>query len=179
MKKLLAVALVLGLLASLALTAAVSAQQQSITVTLAAQSNSGVTGTATLTDLGGGRTRVVINVNPAGNTNMPAHIHEGTCANLNPAPKWPLNNVQNGQSTTEVNASLADIRASATAINLHKSPQEASVYVACGNIQMAAAVTALPRAGDDPFSGAIPLVALLALGLGLVAGGRLLRRRAA
>lgn len=113
-----------------------ASQAQTITVNLAAQGGSGVSGTATLTDLGG-RTRVVVRVTPAGNTNMPAHIHLGTCANLNPQPRWPLTNVTNGESITEVPASLAEITSSQTAINLHKSPQEASVYVACGDIRAA------------------------------------------
>jgi LPXTG-motif cell wall-anchored protein len=45
-----------------------------------------------------------------------------------------------------VNAKLSDIQASATAINIHKSPQEISVYVACGDIPTAAAAGAAPGA---------------------------------
>lgn len=105
-----------------------------VTVTLTQQSNSGVAGTAVLTDLGGGRTRVVVNVAPAGNANMPSHIHEGTCSNLNPAPKYPLNNVTDGQATSEVAAPLSDLTKGGLAINLHRSPQDVATYTACGEI---------------------------------------------
>jgi hypothetical protein len=139
-----------GLAAMAALPAVAGAQApRTVTVNLATQNNSGVAGTATLTDLGGGRTQVVVRVSTGGNTTMPAHIHEGTCATLNPTPKYPLNTVMNGTSTSEVNVSIADLLAAPYAINLHKSPQEASVYVACGNVTVAGAM-ALPRTGGGP-----------------------------
>jgi LPXTG-motif cell wall-anchored protein len=53
-----------------------------------------------------------------------------------------LTSVANGVSDTMVNARLSDIQAAATAINVHKSPQETSAYVACGNIPTAATVAA-------------------------------------
>jgi LPXTG-motif cell wall-anchored protein len=114
--------------------------QQPVTVQLSPQNNSGITGTATLTSMGD-QTRVILTLTGAGAGPEPAHIHEGTCANLDPTPKWPLTSVANGTSDTMVNAKLSDIQASATAINVHKSPQEISVYVACGNIPMAGTTT--------------------------------------
>src|SRR5919108_4594539 len=56
--------LVLGclLLVVGAMPATVSAQAQSLTLNLAAQNNSGISGTATFTDLGGGKTRVALQV---------------------------------------------------------------------------------------------------------------------
>lgn len=128
----------LMLLASFAaLATVVLAQANSITVNLQAQNNSGQTGTATLTDLGNGKTRVDIVVTgaPAG-VPEPAHIHDGACPNPGKVV-YPLNNVVDGKSTTEVNASLTDLTSGKYAINGHKSAQEISVYVFCGDITAA------------------------------------------
>ena len=120
-----------------------AAQASPVVINLSAQNNSGLSGTATLTDLGGGKTRVELSVTgPEGD--YPAHIHMGTCANLNPAPQYPLTNVRNGESTTDVDASLAAIQQSPHAINLHKSAQDIATYVACGDIAVAGSSTAPP-----------------------------------
>lgn len=95
-----AFALALGATAALGTAPLAGAQGQSATVNLATQSNSGISGTATLTDMGGDRTRVEVRVNGAGAGPQPAHIHERTCANLNPSPKFPLTAITNGASTT-------------------------------------------------------------------------------
>jgi hypothetical protein len=105
-----------------------------VTVRLAEQNASGVSGNAVLTDLGSGRTQVEITI-PGDSGNRPAHIHEGTCANLNPTPRYPLSNVANGASTTEVAASLADLQQGTFAINVHQSPDQANIYVACGDLR--------------------------------------------
>ncbi len=178
--RLLVSAIALGLLASIGTASLAGAQATATTVTLAPLNNSGISGSATLTDLGGGRTRVVVNVtgSPAG-ANHPAHIHDGSCPTPG-AVRYPLQNIQNGTSTTEVNASLADLMRGTFAVNLHRSAQEASVYVACGNVQQAAAAApaapaTLPRTGD---LGSIAPLAVAA-GLGLVGLGFALRRRTA
>ena len=130
-------------------TGLAAAQTTPVVINLSAQNNSGLSGTATLTDIGGGKTRVDLNVTgPAGD--YPAHIHMGTCANLNPAPQYPLTNVRNGQSTTNVDASLASIQQSPHAINLHKSAQDIATYVACGDIAVAGASTAPPTTTTSP-----------------------------
>jgi len=104
------------------------------TVPLSEQNASGLNGTATITDLGGGQTRVELSF--TGDTgNRPAHIHDGTCANLNPAPRYPLSNVINGTSTTEVPASLAELEQGTFAVNVHMSPEQANIYVACGDLR--------------------------------------------
>ena len=105
------------------------------TVQLATQNNSGVTGAATLTDAGNNKTTVVVAVQANGNNDMPAHIHPGTCATLDPKPTYPLNNVKEGASTTTIDVALADLTKSAFAVNLHKSAAEAQTYVACGDIK--------------------------------------------
>jgi LPXTG-motif cell wall-anchored protein len=161
-------------MAAVPAVATAQATPRVVTIQLGVQNASGVTGTATLTDVGGGRTRVDVRVAPGGNTNMPAHIHDGTCATLNPAPKYPLTNVANGTSTTEVSATIAQVLAAPHAINLHKSPQEASVYVSCGNVVAGAAL--LPSTGG-PASAAVPALAALATSLGGLAFTLIRRRR--
>ncbi len=83
----------------------------------------------------------------------PAHIHEGICAELNPSPKAPLENVIPRQpeeeeaeplgvltaptvlySQTDVDLNLDDILASPHAINIHESQENAQNYIACGDI---------------------------------------------
>jgi LPXTG-motif cell wall-anchored protein len=121
------------LLACLALAPSAAAQQSPVTVPLTAQNGSGIAGNATLTDLGNNQTRVQISITPA-TGDHPAHIHMGTCANLDPTPEFPLTNVQNGTSTTVVNQALSTIMRTQRAINLHLSAAEIATYVACGDI---------------------------------------------
>jgi hypothetical protein len=115
-------------------TNAALALDDTITVQLEAQNKSGQTGTATLTPQGD-KTKVVILLSntPAG-VAQPAHIHLGRCDKLDAAPKWKLEPVKDGQSTTVVPVSLDTILNDKTAINIHKSAQEIQVYVSCGNI---------------------------------------------
>jgi hypothetical protein len=105
-----------------------------VTVKLQAQNNSGQSGTATLLPEGN-KTKVVVEIpNMPTGASQPAHIHMGRCNNLDKAPKWKLESVQNGRSVTVVPVPLDTILKDKTAINIHKSAAEAQVYVACGNI---------------------------------------------
>ena len=106
-----------------------------VTVKLNALNNSGQTGTAILSPEGSNKTKVVIELSgiPAGVVE-PAHIHMGTCDKLNPAPKWPLQSIKDGRSTTIVPVSLGTILKDKTAINVHKSPTDIVTYVSCGDI---------------------------------------------
>lgn len=110
------------------------ALDDAVGVKLEAQNNSGQNGTATLLPAGS-KTKVVIKIPnmPAG-VSQPAHIHLGTCDNLDKAPKWNLQPVKDGQSITELAVPLQTILKDKTAINVHKSAAEAHVYVSCGNI---------------------------------------------
>ena len=95
---------------------------------------SGQTGTATLTP-DGNKTRVLILIDGEGvSGNQPAHIHEGTCAQLNPEPAFGLLEVQNSFSETTVDAPLASLQGGKYAINLHMSPQNLEAYTSCGDI---------------------------------------------
>ena len=123
------VALTLGACASMS-------DNKPTTIKLNAQNDSGQAGTAILTPMAGGKTEITIKVaNPPSGVAQPAHVHEGTCANLNKAPKHGLASVMNGTSTTVIDVSLATLMASPNAINVHKSGPEAAIYVACGDIK--------------------------------------------
>src|ERR1700680_1338600 len=71
--------------------ATATAMVETITVVIKAQNGSGESGTATLTPLDAGRTRVVIGLKGENTTGkQPAHIHLGTCEKINHEPKYPL-----------------------------------------------------------------------------------------
>jgi hypothetical protein len=107
---------------------------KTVTVDLATQNDSGESGTATLTAQGS-KTRVVLALESlASDAPQPAHIHKGTCADLDPAPAYPLANAVDGASETTVDVPLEDLEGGRFAINVHKSEAEATVYVACGDL---------------------------------------------
>lgn len=84
----------------------------------------------------------------------PAHIHDGTCDTLNPAPAYPLEDVRLPEdggatpapmgrmaerhevetSSTVVPVRLDDLLAAPHAINVHQSAEQIDVYIACGEI---------------------------------------------
>ena len=87
----------------------------------------------------------------------PAHVHVGSCAELDPNPAYPLDNVGprltddeelpasediKGSLTanaveysqTEIEVNLDDLLAEAHAINVHESDQNVGNYIACGDI---------------------------------------------
>jgi len=114
------------------------AQGKVVRVTLIDENGSGEDGSAQLTDQGNGTTKVeLIMINAPEGADQPAHIHKGTCTTLDPNPAYPLNDVKEGKSTTVVNVSLDDLQKAKYAINVHKSPTEATVYVSCGNLPLA------------------------------------------
>ena len=129
--KVLVAALVFAVVSSIA--SAVSANSDSITIKLVAQHGSHQTGMATLTAMGS-KTKVVLSVSHTKGSE-PAHIHPGSCANLNPVPKYPLSDVVNGTSTTVVDVPLASLETGHFAINVHAGPGPLiKKYVSCGDI---------------------------------------------
>ena len=103
-----------------------------VTVKLDAQNGSGETGTATFTPQGN-KTQVVLQMTGAPADAQPAHIHDGSCAKLNPAPKIPLQNVVNGKSTTVLEMPIKEVMAGG-AVNVHKSTEDLKTYVSCGDV---------------------------------------------
>jgi hypothetical protein len=119
------------LLAVALLAGCASSPPQTEVLDLRTLNDSGVTGSVTLTDIGDQRTLVEIDVDPAGHPSMPAHIHPGTCDDLVPQPKYPLQNVVDGASVTEVPAPLEELLRGGVALNVHQSNEEMGVYTAC------------------------------------------------
>lgn len=115
------------------LATAAATAPTSLTIPLAAQNSSGESGTATLTQTSAGLKVAVSLAHATGS--QPTHIHEGTCAKLTPAPKWPLANTVNGKGTTTLaGVTIAQLLAGTYAINVHKSATDLKDYVACGAI---------------------------------------------
>lgn len=162
-------ALVVLTLASAAITQAAGP----ITVPLAADNDSGETGTATFTDLGNGKTMVEVSITgaPEG-VAQPMHIHDGQCGPTLGKVAFPLTSLEGGKSSTTIDADLASLQTGNFALNGHKSAAEVSVYVFCGNIPAAAAT--LPATGGD-FTNGIVMIAILGA-LALVTGFVLLRK---
>jgi len=106
-----------------------------VTVSLKEQNKSGETGSATFTPQGN-KTQVVLELKGGPADAQPAHIHAGTCAKLDPTPKYPLQNVVNGKSTTVLDVPMKQLMATG-AVNVHKSAQDVKTYVACGDLKSA------------------------------------------
>lgn len=79
----------------------------------------------------------------------PAHIHLGSCTNLDPNPTYMLTDVTAltgagpmdeasaipvEESVTTVDAALPDLRSGGYAINIHRSVEDIGTYIACGNL---------------------------------------------
>jgi hypothetical protein len=111
-----------------------AASAESVTVTLAELTDSGQSGTATLS-ASGSQTDVSIDL-PGGaeGVEQPIHIHQDTCAELDPAPVFPLSNVADGVSETTIDVALEELVGGEFSINGHKSAEEAAIYVVCGEI---------------------------------------------
>jgi LPXTG-motif cell wall-anchored protein len=162
------------MIALLGVTTSAVAQEQPLTLQLAAQNNSGISGTATFTPSGTGL-RVDVRVTGAGAGPEPSHIHPGSCATLDPTPQFTLASVTNGAATTDVQTTLQTLTATPHAVHIHKSVDELSVYVACADIKPAA----LPRTGQaETTQGGlmIGLAGLTIAGLGLVVRRLALKR---
>jgi len=94
---------------------------------------------------------------PAGVVTHPAHVHMGSCAELDPNPKYPLTSVgprltEDNElpatedvkgsltaspveySETEIEANFDELLEESHAINIHESDQNVQNYIACGDI---------------------------------------------
>jgi hypothetical protein len=111
-----------------------SAAEDAVTVELRQQNGSGQFGTATLTPEDDSATKIVIELNRGTGDPQPTHIHAGTCAKLDPQPKYGLDGLVDGMSRTIVPVPLSKLTNGRFAINVHKSDAEAHVYVVCGAI---------------------------------------------
>ena len=115
-----------------AMTGIALAQNKPATVQLGEQNKSGESGTATITPQGN-KTQVVLQLKGAPADAQPAHIHDGTCASIDPKPRIPLQNVTNGKSTTMLDLPMTEVMKGA--VNVHKSASDLKTYVACGDLK--------------------------------------------
>ncbi len=142
--------IVLGTVAVLLLQPRLDEQKTiplSTSVSLVSQNNSGESGTAALVALEGGKTKVTLNLTGApADIAQPAHIHNGSCANLG-SVLYPLTPPVNGQSETILDVALTEgiLNKLPLAVNVHKSESEINIYYACGDIG-----TAAPLASPSP-----------------------------
>ena len=106
-----------------------------MTINLGAQNGSKQDGQAFLNDTSAGlKVKLQLKNEPAG-ASEPAHIHQGTCAKLNPAPWKALSNVINGVSVTTIKGvTIAQLKSGKYAINVHQSAANITHYVSCGDI---------------------------------------------
>ena len=98
---------------------------EALTRDLEEQNASGISGTVKLEPIAQEQIRV--------GKSYPAHIHAGTCADLNPTPEYPLEDVRSGRSETTIEASPLEVFMGEYAVNVHDA-DDPSVYVACANI---------------------------------------------
>ncbi len=124
-----------------------------ISANFIAQNSSGETGKVTLSDSAG--KIVTVNLALTGTPSgvaQPAHIHKGTCATLDPKPLYPLTNAVDGKSQTTLdNKTIAELKNEGPlAVNVHKSAQQSSVYVACADIKFDASGAMMEQSSPSP-----------------------------
>lgn len=97
------------------------------------RNDSGVSGTATLF-INGEETIVEIELEGAGESH-PAHVHEGTCDEMNPESAWDLENVEDGTSTSVIDVPLSDLLNGEYVIDLHLAPNQLGLLIGCATIE--------------------------------------------
>jgi hypothetical protein len=106
-----------------------------MTINMTAQNSSKQDGQVFLNDTSGGLKVKIQLKNEAAGASEPAHIHQGTCAKLNPAPWKPLSNVVNNLSVTTIpGLTIAEIKKAKYAVNVHQSTSNLGHYVSCGDL---------------------------------------------
>ncbi len=188
MKRIVALIFAVVLMAAVFPLGGARAADEKLTVQMTAQNGSGQDGTATITKISDTMVRVEIQLKNGTSVSQPAHIHKGTCANLNPTPAYPLHNLMNGASETEVSADIENLANQGYAINVHKSDAEIGTYTSCGDIHEmmvggtvggtdtdAGTGSTMPKTGNENL---LPFAALALLAAGLLSAGAQLRRRA-
>lgn len=107
-----------------------------VVVNLSEENASGESGTATLTEVDG-KVKVTLKLTGAkAGVTQPAHIHVGKCPDVG-AVKYPLTSPVDGMSETMLDVTLAQLKSDLPlGINVHKSADEAKVYVSCGDLSL-------------------------------------------
>jgi hypothetical protein len=109
--------------------------KHSLTINIGPENGSGQSGQAFVKDTPGGLSVKVQLKGEPPSSSEPAHIHDGTCAKLDPTPWKVLSNVVDGSSVTTVpGVTVAELKKGKYAINVHKSVKAIAHYVACGDL---------------------------------------------
>lgn len=104
---------------------------RTVTVQLGALNGSNENGTATLR-AAGQKTIVTIKLSGGSDIEQPAHFHAGTCDHYQPRPRYPLEDVVNGKSTTTLDVPIDKLTGGDLIINVHKSYADIATQAACG-----------------------------------------------
>jgi hypothetical protein len=107
-----------------------------VTVTLGPVDGSGVTGTAIVTPLDAGHTKVTLELVNEPPGDLPAHIHFDTCKNPSTI-RFGLSNVVDGKSESTVSGGIAYLRRGhgAFSMNVHRAEPDLPI-IACGDIPL-------------------------------------------
>jgi len=108
------------------------------TIVMRSMSDAGQSGSATLTDLGGNKTRITIMLsNLQKDSAQPANIHAGTCIDFAKEAQYALSPVIKGRSVTTLNVNIGAL--------IDKAPQSIRVrtdavtpnvpFAACGELR--------------------------------------------
>jgi len=103
-----------------------------ITIHMSAPTGSFQVGQAVVESVEGG-TRVTVDVEPAGDSAQPMHIHFGDCMDVGEVFR-ALENVVKGHSVTQIDMPIEDVVTSGRLINVHRSYQDFPTYTACGEL---------------------------------------------
>lgn len=106
-----------------------------IVISLDAQVGSSPGGRVRLSSAGESRTRVELRLPKGAPLPRPAHVHAGTCDDLDPLPVYSLASIENGSSETVLPISLGELRSRTVVVNVHKSDTEMRTTVACAEIR--------------------------------------------
>jgi len=105
-----------------------------LNINMGAMNNSKQDGSASVGADGKGIKVAVHVFNEPKGASEPAHIHRGTCKNLDPVPWKSLSPVANGTSMTHIDGvTLDDLKKGHYAINVH-DPKNLKRYVSCGDL---------------------------------------------
>ena len=110
-------------------------EEAEVTLHLQEQNSSGISGTVSLSPTSDGQLEVEIELDGSDGGPHPAHIHEGSCADLDPEPAFPLEDVVDGRSETTVDVDLSELTLNEYAVNVHESPENSANYVACADVR--------------------------------------------
>jgi hypothetical protein len=153
--------LVLAIVSALPLSATYAQETEtSISVELQEYKDSGISGTAILSELAAGGIHVsMVLVGAELDGQHPTHIHTGTCSNFDPNPLYPLETVnlspvnKEGISESDVaDADLKTLREGEYVILVHQAHDDLTNYLVCGEISKGVVVD--PRTAQKfPVSG--------------------------